>query len=120
MNIRISSDGQTITAKLTDNATSRDFLSLLPLTLELEDYASTEKVAQLPRRLSTEGTPAAMTPRAGDFTYYAPRGNLAIFYNDGPHSPGLIKLGTLDSIDALRRSGRFVVTIGTVMARRPK
>ena len=86
-------------------------MALLPLTLELEDYASTEKIAYLPKPLSTAGAPAAMTPRAGDITYYAPWGNLALFYEDGHHSPGLVKLGTLESVDVLRRPGRFAVTI---------
>jgi hypothetical protein len=31
-----------ITATLVDNETSRDFVSLLPLTLTLTDYAATE------------------------------------------------------------------------------
>ena len=111
MNIRISSDGRAITATLADNATSREFVALLPLTLEVEDYASTEKIAYLPKRLSTDGAPAAMTPRKGDLTYYEPWGNLAIFYKDGHHSPGLVKLGTIENVDELRRSGRFAVTI---------
>jgi hypothetical protein len=111
MKIRISSDGRTITATLADNATSREFVALLPLTLDLEDYASTEKIADLPKRLSTDGAPAAMTPRAGDITYYAPWGNLALFYKDGHHSPGLVKLGTIESVDVLRHPGRLAVTI---------
>jgi hypothetical protein len=112
MKIRITIEGTSITATLADNATSRDFLSLLPLTLTLEDYASTEKISDLPRRLSTEGAPAAMDPHTGDITYYAPWGNLAIFYKDGHLSDGLVKLGTIDDgVQALRRSAPFEVTI---------
>jgi hypothetical protein len=33
----------------------------------------------------------------GDITYYAPWGNLALFYRDFPYSNGLIRLGTLDT-----------------------
>jgi hypothetical protein len=29
----------------------------------------------------------------GDITYYAPWGNLAIFYRDFGYSPGLVRLG---------------------------
>jgi hypothetical protein len=54
MKIRMDVEGTAITATLVDNATSRDFVSLLPLTLTLEDYAATEKISDLPRRLSTE------------------------------------------------------------------
>jgi hypothetical protein len=44
MKIRISMNGNEITATLVDNATSRDFVSLLPLKLKLEDYGETEKI----------------------------------------------------------------------------
>jgi hypothetical protein len=33
----------------------------------------------------------------GDIAYYAPWGNLAIFYKDFGYSRGLVKLGRLDS-----------------------
>jgi hypothetical protein len=63
---------------LIDNATTRDLLSLLPLTLTLEDYANAEKIGYLPRRLDTAGTPSGADPSTGDIPYYAPWGNLAI------------------------------------------
>jgi hypothetical protein len=42
MKIRLTFDGKAIAATLFDNATARDFLSLLPITITLEDYNSTE------------------------------------------------------------------------------
>jgi hypothetical protein len=101
-----------ITATLVDNATSRDFVSLLPLTLTLKDYAGTEKISDLPRRLSTEGAPPGSDPSIGDITYYSPWGNLAVFYRDFGYSNGLIKLGKIDSgVEALSRLGPLRVTI---------
>jgi hypothetical protein len=112
MKIRIRIDGTPITATLENNATARDFASLLPLTLTLSDYASTEKVSGLPRRLSTEGAPAGVDPSVGDMAYYAPWGNLAIYYEDFGYSAGLIKLATIDSgVEVFRRSGAFQVVI---------
>ena len=58
MKIRIDVDGATITGMLEDNATGRDFASLLPLTVTLEDYNGNEKVTYLSKKLSTEGAPA--------------------------------------------------------------
>jgi hypothetical protein len=85
---------------------------MLPITLTLTDYASTEKVSDLPRRLSTEGAPEGITPTAGDITYYAPWGNLAIFYKDFGYSRGLIKLGRIEAdIGALRDAGPMQATI---------
>jgi len=78
MKIRLIVDGQSATATLYDNATARDFATLLPLSLTMEDYATIERVSSLPRKLSTQGAPDGMAPVAGELTHYAPWGNLAI------------------------------------------
>ena len=88
MKIRIDVEGATMTGTLEDNATARAFASLLPLTVTLADYAETEKSSDLPSRLSTEGAPAGSDPSIGDIAYYAPWGNLAIFYRDFGYSGG--------------------------------
>jgi hypothetical protein len=112
MKIRMDVEGAEVTATLDDNATSRDFVSLLPLTLTLKDYAETEKVSDLPKRLSTEGAPAGSDPSVGDITYYAPWGNLAVFYKDFGYSSGLVRLGKIESgVEALNRPGPLEVTI---------
>jgi hypothetical protein len=112
MKIRLTLNGKAMTATLLDNATARDFLAMLPLTLTLEDYAQTEKISYLPRKLSTAGAPAGSDPSVGDITYYAPWGNLAIFYRDFGYSRGLVQLGRIDSgIEALNEPGTLKVTI---------
>lgn len=115
MKIRMTVEDKALIATLEDNATSRDFASLLPLKLTLKDYAATEKIADLPRRLSQEGAPAGSTPSIGTIAYYAPWGNLAIFYREAAHANGLIKLGAVESgIEVLNRPGPFDVTIDLV------
>jgi hypothetical protein len=112
MKIRMDLEGTAITATLVDNETSRDFVSLLPLTLTLTDYAGTEKISDLPRRLSTEGAPHGSDPSVGDIAYYASWGNLAIFYRDFGYSRGLIQLGKIDSgVEVLSGSDPLTVTI---------
>ncbi|MFT0182710.1 cyclophilin-like fold protein [Pseudomonas benzopyrenica] len=103
---------QIINATVEDNATSRDFLALLPLALTLEDYHATEKIADLPSRLNTAHAPAGTTPAPGDITYYAPWGNLAIFYRRFPYSAGLVRLGRLEGeLAPLQRSGPLDIRI---------
>jgi hypothetical protein len=97
MKIRITIGGRAVIATLADNETAENFASLLPLTLTLKDYADNEMISDLPKKLSTRGAPASYDPSAGDITYYAPWGNLALFRKDGYDSPGLIKLGSFDS-----------------------
>lgn len=100
------------TATLDNNESARDFAALLPLVLHLKDYASTEKIADLPRALTTKGAPAGYEPSAGDISYYAPWGNLAIFHKDFEFSSGLVRLGQVESgLDAIRLSGTEPVRI---------
>jgi hypothetical protein len=115
MKIRIDLDGTRITAALDDNATASEFASLLPLALTLDDYNGTEKVSDLPKKLSTQGAPDGVAPSAGDIAYYAPWGNLAIFYKDFGYSRGLVKLGAIESgARAFERPGSLRVTIEPV------
>lgn len=113
MKIAIDISGQTITGTLKeDSAAARDFAALLPLKLTLTDYAATEKVSDLPKKLSTKGEPSGTAAKAGDITYYAPWGNLAIFHKDFGRASGLVKLGALDEgVDLMRQSGAIEVTI---------
>ena len=112
MKIRLTVGGKAIEATLLDNATARDFVSLLPLTLTLEDYASIEKISYLPRKLATDGAPAGVAPARGDIAYYAPWGNLAIFHKESGYARGLVKLGRVDSgLDALSVRGSLKATI---------
>jgi hypothetical protein len=113
--IRIEMGGKVMTATLEDSLTTRDFVSLLPLTLPGEDHGAFEKITYLPRKLTREGAPDGVTPLAGDVGYYAPWGNLALFHSDFRYSPGLIRLGRFTSaIDALRVSGPVEVKIDLV------
>jgi hypothetical protein len=96
MKIRVITVDQTFTAVLEDSDAARDFAALLPIELPLKDYNRTEKIADLPKRLSTKGAPEGIDPAVGDITYYAPWGNLAIFYRDFGYSRGLVRLGRLE------------------------
>lgn len=110
--IRIEAADRQWTAHLQNNPTARDFAALLPLKTTLKDYASTEKISDLPRKLTVEGAPPASTPRAGAIAYYAPWGNLAIFHKDFSNSPGLILLGEVDAdVAAMAKKGPIEVTI---------
>ena len=115
MNIKITIAGQIITATLEESDSARDFFAMLPLTLPFEDYAETEKIAYLPRQLTTLGAPKGMDPDVGDISYYAPWGNLAIFYRDFGYSTGLIKLGRIESgLSHLTTTSAASITIETI------
>lgn len=112
MKIVLSTTDTAVDATLEDNPTARDFYNQLPLTLTLEDYAGTEKIATLNGKLSTTMAPSGYKASAGDITYYAPWGNLAIFYKNFNFATGLINLGKLHGdIAMLQGKGKLTVTI---------
>lgn len=115
MNIRMTMAGQIITASLEESDSARDFFAMLPLTLPFEDYAETEKIAYLPGKLTTQTAPEGIDPQVGDIAYYAPWGNLAIYYRDFGYSSGLIRLGRITSgLDALTTQPSGTLTIEAV------
>ena len=95
--IKLTFNNEEVYIRLNDSKSSKDFINMLPLTLDFEDYNSTEKIATLPRKLTTEDAPSGYTPHPGDFSYYAPWGNLSLFYKEFRYSNSLVKLGEFES-----------------------
>ncbi len=114
--IKLTVNGNEVFVRLDDNQASRDLLKMLPLTLTFEDFNNTEKIATLPNELSTEGLPSGYTPQIGDFSYYAPWGNVSVFYKDFRYSSSLYKLGTIESGTEIlgNISSDFEVTIESI------
>jgi hypothetical protein len=109
--IRLIFDTHTMTATLYDNPSARDFVSMLPLQLEIDDFGSNEKIAYLPRKLTVDGHGSFSNERPYDLCYYMPWGNLAMFYADYKH-PGLVRLGHFDEgYEALHVRGKFPLRI---------
>ncbi|SFH82124.1 cyclophilin-like fold protein [Modicisalibacter xianhensis] len=113
MDIVFDVEGQQISALLDDTAAARAFADMLPLELSLDDFgAGVEKIADLPGSLPIGEAPSGMTPRAGDITYYAPWGNLAIFRQGFSYAKGLVKLGGFTAdFTAIDHSGPIKVII---------
>ena len=79
--VRFSTHSETLNVTIDeDSPATRDFLSMLPLTLTMEEFAGREKIADLPRPLRHEGSPGS-DPGDGDLIYFIPWGNLGFYYN---------------------------------------
>lgn len=97
LKIMITLPDKILTGSLDASPAAQAFSHMLPLTLTLEDYAETEKISDLPAKLPSQYATNGYTPVPGDIAYYAPWGNLAIFYKSFRHSPGLVRLGRINS-----------------------
>ena len=95
--VRITFGDTELTARLHDNATARDLAAQLPLTLIFRDHNQVEKGAPVARKLSLDGAPAGHDPVAGDIGYWAPDGNLVLYYDDAaPYWTGIVRIGEFD------------------------
>jgi hypothetical protein len=111
--IRVIIGDTTLTGRLWDNATARDLIAQLPLTLTFRDFNELEKISQLPHKLSMDGVPAGDDPFPRDIGYYAPSGDLVFYYGDVGYFNGIVRIGQFDgNIDAITsQTGDFPATI---------
>lgn len=99
-----------------DNPAVRDLLTMLPMTLEFEDFNGVEKIAYPPRDIRTAGSRPSSTG-AGDLAIYVPWGNLAFFYagERGAPSADIVHLGVFDATpDQLQALESGDVTVAVV------
>ena len=82
----------------------------LPLTIEVEDYSTNEKIFYPPQELDTSDTPAA-AGGAGTLAYYAPWGDVVMFYGDYNENPSLFELGQIVSGEELVARMSCTITI---------
>ncbi|MEG4145027.1 cyclophilin-like fold protein [Microcoleus sp. Pol12B5] len=114
MKINIKVGDKAVTATLIDSKTTRDFVSLLPLTLTMNDLFGREKFGHLPRTISEEGK-RTKTYEVGDIIYWSPGPDVAIYYrHDGEEipDPGIITIGKIDAgVEAFNIPGSVNATV---------
>ena len=98
--------------ELNDGAAATSLYEQLPLTVEVEDYSTNEKIFYPSQELETADSPLA-NGGAGTLAYYAPWGDVVMFYDDYSENPSLIELGQAVSGGELvgRMAGTVTISI---------
>lgn len=103
--LQIEVNGHTLTATLADNDSAKALAELMkdePLTLELREYGSFEKVGPLPQSLPANDE--SVTTEPGDIMLY--QGNqITIFY--GSNTWSYTRLGKIDNVTQSELKGIF-------------
>lgn len=92
MKIQIQAGETVIIYELNNSAAARELYAQLPLITGVENFSTNEKIFYPPRELSADDAPPADAQR-GTLAYYAPWGNVAMFYEDSSGGNGLYALG---------------------------
>lgn len=94
--IRVTCDGAEAVYELNDSAAADALYAQLPLTLPVEDFSTNEKVFYPPDALDATDTPLA-SGGTGTLAYYAPWGDVVLFYDEYSGNPSLYELGRIVS-----------------------
>ncbi len=86
-----------ITYQLNDSSAAEGLLGQLPLTLEVGDFSDNEKTFYPPIELDVADAPLAESGEAGTLAYYAPWGDVVMFYGPFSSNDSLYELGRLVS-----------------------
>jgi hypothetical protein len=85
-------EGRTTIFKLNNSTAARELYAQLPLSIKVEDYSNNEKIFYPPKKLGTESTPLADAQK-GTLAYYAPWGDVVMFYDHFGSASDLYELG---------------------------
>lgn len=98
---------------LNDSPAAQSLLSQLPLTVAVEDFSTNEKVFYPPQELDTSDTPLA-EGGAGTLAYYAPWGDVVLFYDSFSANGSLFELG--EAVSGAENIGQMsgTITVETV------
>jgi|SRR5947209_17211168 hypothetical protein len=114
MRIRIKIGDRVVIARVADNGTAKDFVTLLPLSVSMNDLFGREKYGDLPKALSENG-PTKNTYEVGEIAYWSPDHQFAVYYRqDGESipSPGVIPIAKIDAgTEAFNVPGSVEVSI---------
>jgi len=100
MKLKIHVNDTTFTAALEENSSAKAFAEFLvqdDLTLDMHDYGSFEKVADLPRSFPRNDT--QIDTDAGDIILYQGK-SITIYYDK--NSWNFTRLGKIDNVDKIR------------------
>jgi hypothetical protein len=92
MKISVKANGKTTVFELNNSPAARELYAQLPLSIKVENYSNNEKIFYPPEKLNTTDTPQA-DARVGTLAYYAPWGDVVMFYGSFGSAPGLYGLG---------------------------
>ena len=98
MKIQATSGENHAVIVMENNATAKDFLSILPVTVKFEEIHSREKYGDIDRHLE-EKDARVKTYEVGEFVYWDKGPGVAVFYRQGNNeiSDGIIRIGHIES-----------------------
>jgi hypothetical protein len=93
MQVKITSKGHRATFQLYNTRAAKEFYNQLPLHLDLTNFRKAQWMFYPPKKLKTDDTPLVSGAVNGTLAYYAPWGDVVMFYGRFGSASGLYELG---------------------------
>lgn len=112
MQIKVQSGNHTVIYQLNDTQAAKELYAQLPLSIKVENYGSNEKIFYTAKKLNTVNAPLANAQK-GTLAYYAPWGNVVMFYEAFGRGNSLYELGQAISgtADIEKLTGVVAITV---------
>ena len=104
LRLKITAGGRELAAVLEDNAASRAFAAMLPLTLPMENLYEREMCHRFGAGALPDGETRSDGYAVGDIAYWPPRGSLVILYAQNGERFERVHLGHIDGGAEIFRS----------------
>lgn len=96
MQISVKNNSYEIIYELNNSTAAKELLAQLPLTLKVEPFSNNEITFYPPKKLNTANTPLS-DGKTGSLSYYAPWGDVVMFYAPCPPNGSLYEIGKIVS-----------------------
>lgn len=91
MKIQVNDGNHQAVFELNNSSAAQSLIKQLPLTIKVENYSNDEKIFY-PEKLATNNTPMSQG-EVGDLAYFAPWGDVVMYYKKFQSYAGLYQLG---------------------------
>lgn len=109
LKIKVADGNYEVIFRLNDGSAAKSLYEQLPLTIEVENYGSNEKIFYPPEKLDTSDVSEGGGP-AGTLAYFSPWGNVVMYYSPCGSYPSLYILG-----EAIEGTENIEDLSGTIM-----
>lgn len=93
MRMKLLVDGNEIIFELNDSPAAKDLYAQFPMAITVENYGRNEKIFYPPKKLKAGDSPLVKSATTGTLAYYAPWGDVVMFYSQFGSAAGLYELG---------------------------
>lgn len=93
MRISVQANSNITIFELNESNSAKALYAQLPLNIKIDNYGGNEKIFYPPNKLDTANTPLAASGNIGTLAYYAPWGDVVMFYGNFGSASGLYELG---------------------------